>query len=181
MAEKTSDVATGQSQSPQSLSRREHYSNPFDVLTNEMERFLDDFGFGRGWLSRPLSSSMRRQRGVEMWTPQIEVLHQNNELMVRADLPGMKKDDVSVEITDEAITLSGERKQEHESESGGYYRSERSYGSFYRTIPLPKGAISDQAKASFKDGVLEIRVPAPPEQANRGRRVDIQEGAESKK
>ena len=105
---------------------------------------------GRPWASR-------RQGALETWTPQIEVSHQNNELVVRADLPGLKKDDVSVDITEEAIAISGERRQEHESESGGYYRSERSYGSFYRTIPLPKGAISDQAKATFKDGVLEIR------------------------
>jgi len=164
MAEKTSEVAT---------------RNPFDVFAHEMERFFDDFGFGRGRLSRP--SGSRRQGSLEVWTPQIEVSHQNNELCVRADLPGLKKEDVSVDITDEAIAISGERRQEHESKSGGYYRSERSYGNFYRTIPLPKGAISDQAKATFKDGVLEIRVPAPPEQVNRGRRIEIQGSMEPKK
>ncbi len=179
MAEKTSDVATRQPQSP---ARREQYSNPFDIFANEMERFFDDFGFGRGLLSRPWSSMRRQQgQGPEMWTPQIEVSHQNNELLVRADLPGLKKEDVSVDVTDEVITISGERRQEHESNTGGYYRSERSYGSFYRTIPLPKGAISDQAKATFKDGVLEIRVPAPPEQVNRGRRIEIQDTAQQQK
>jgi HSP20 family protein len=163
-----------------SLSRREQSRNPFDIFANEMERLLDDVGFGRSWLSRPFGSGSRRQSGLEMWTPQIEVSHQNNELLVRADLPGLKKEDVTVDITDEAITISGERRQEQESDSGGYYRSERSYGSFYRTIPVPRGAISDQAKATFKDGVLEIRVPAPPDQVTRGRRIEIHEGSESK-
>jgi HSP20 family protein len=174
MAEKTSDVATRQ---PQSIARR----HPFDLFTSEVERLFDDFGFGHGLLSRPWSSSPRRHTTLEMWTPQIEVSHQNNELLVRADLPGLKKDDVSIDITDEAITISGERRQEQESESGGYYRSERNYGSFYRTVPLPRGAISDQAKATFKDGVLEVRVPAPPEQVTRGRRIEIQESTDTKK
>lgn len=159
-----------------SLSRRDQYRNPFDVFANEMERLFDDIGFGR--LSRHGSG---RQGGLESWTPQIEVSHQNNELVVRADLPGLKKEDVSVDITDEAVTISGERRHEQESESGGYYRSERSYGSFYRAIPLPRGAMSDQAKATFKDGVLEVRVPAPPEQVTRGRRIEIADSTQPKK
>jgi HSP20 family protein len=87
----------------------------------------------------------------------------------------------NIDITDEAIAISGERRQEQESENAGVYRSERSYGSFYRTIPLPRGAISDQAKATFKDGVLEIRVPAPPDQVTRGRRIEIQDASQQKK
>jgi HSP20 family protein len=93
----------------------------------------------------------------------------------------MKKDDVSIDVTDNDITISGERRQEQESERGGIYRSERSYGSFRRTIPLPEGAIADQAKATFKDGVLEVRMPAPPEQVTRGRRLEINEGTDAKK
>jgi HSP20 family protein len=82
---------------------------------------------------------------------------------------------VKVDVTDVAITIQGERRREHEEDREGYYRSERSYGSFYRTVPLPDGAMTDQAKATFKDGVLEIRMPAPPEQVTRGRRraVDV--------
>lgn len=172
MAEKTSDVATRQ---PQSMARQEQSRSPFDSFAEEIDRLLDEFGFSRGWLSRPWASRMRHQAALEMWTPQIELSQQNNELIVRADLPGLKKEDVNIDITDEAITVSGERHQDKESESGGMYRSERSYGSFYRAIPLPKGAMSDQAKATFKDGVLEIRVPAPPEQVTRGRRIEIQD------
>ena len=90
-------------------------------------------------------------------------------------------DDVKVEVTEDAVTVQGERRREHEEERGGVYRSERSYGSFYRVIPLPDGAIPDQAKATFKDGVLEIRMPAPPDQVTRGRRLDIKEGTDAKK
>jgi HSP20 family protein len=101
-------------------------------------------------------------------------LQKNNELTIRADLPGLKRDEVSVEVGDNAVTIQGERKREHEEEREGYYRTERSYGSFYRVIPLPQGAISDQAKASFRDGVLEITMPAPP--MSKGRRLEITEG-----
>jgi len=101
--------------------------------------------------------------------------------VVRADLPGLKKDDVKVDITDQGITIHGEGRQEQQSEQGGIYRTERSYGSFYRQIPLPEGAMTDQAKAAFKNGVLEITVPSPPDQVTRGRRLEISEGPDSRK
>jgi HSP20 family protein len=109
------------------------------------------------------------------------MFHRNNELVVRADLPGLNKDDVKVDVTEDSITIQGERKREQEEEREGVYRSERAYGSFYRVIPLPEGTIADQAKATFKDGVLEVTMPAPPEQVRRGRRVEITEGAAEKK
>jgi HSP20 family protein len=86
----------------------------------------------------------------------------------------MKKDEVSVDITDDAITIQGERKRESEEEREGFYRTERSYGSFCRVIPLPEGAMTEQAKANFRDGVLEVTMPAPP--APKGRRLEIGEG-----
>jgi HSP20 family protein len=113
--------------------------------------------------------------------PDIGVKQEGHDLVVRADLPGLKKDDVSIDITDHDLTISGERRQEQESERGGVYRSERTYGSFCRAIPLPEGAIADQAKATFNNGVLEIRMPAPPEQVTRGRRLEIRESSEAKK
>jgi len=163
------------------------YEDPFSMLdrfTSDMDRIFENFGFGRSsFLPRRMGSSSRDERSANIgtWMPEIEVSQGNNELVVRADLPGMKKEDVNVNVTDNAITIQGERRQENESERGGVYRSERSYGSFYRQIPLPEGAITDQAKATFKDGVLEIRVPAPPDQVTRGRRLEITENAESKK
>ncbi|HUC75789.1 MAG TPA: Hsp20/alpha crystallin family protein [Vicinamibacterales bacterium] len=175
MAEKRTDIST---QSSQPLTRRHlAATNPFRMLdrfADEMDRMFGEFGLGRGW-AWPSSVA-----GGVTWSPQIDVSQKNNELVVRADLPGLTKDDVKVDITDDTITIQGERRKEHEEERGGVYRAERSYGSFYRTIPLPDGTITDQAKASFKDGVLEITMPAPPEQVTRGRRLEITEGAAKK-
>ena len=84
-------------------------------------------------------------------------------------------------MTSRLITIQGERRREHEDERAGVYRSERSYGSFQRAIALPEGAITDQAKATFRDGVLEITMPAPPDQVTRGRRLEITEEASAKK
>lgn len=109
------------------------------------------------------------------WAPQVDVFQKNNELTIKVDLPGLKKDEVTVDISDDALTIHGERRRESEEEREGFYRSERSYGSFYRVIPLPEGAITEQAKAAFRDGVLEITMPAPP--ATKGRRLEITEGA----
>jgi HSP20 family protein len=139
-------------------------------MADQMDRLFDDFGLGSRW-TRPLW----QESGMEAWAPEIDVFHKNNELTIRADLPGLQREDVSVELTDDAVTIQGERKREHEEEREGFYRSERSYGSFCRVIPLPDGAIADQAKANFKDGVLEVTMPAPP--ASKGRRLDITEGA----
>jgi HSP20 family protein len=144
-------------------------SNPFRAmqrLADEMDRMFD-FGFGQRWA--PLSG----QRSIESWAPDVEVFQKNNELTIRADLPGLKKDEVSVDITDDAVTIHGERKREHEEEREGLYRSERSYGSFWRVVPLPEGAIGEQAKATFRDGVLEITMPAPPASTSKGRRLEI--------
>jgi HSP20 family protein len=147
-------------------------------FADELDSVFDNFGLGRSWLA---PRNRTAQGGLDIWAPQLEVSQQNNELVVRADLPGMKKDDISIDVTDNEITISGERRREEETERGGVYRSERSYGSFSRTVRLPEGAIADQAKATFKDGVLEIRMPAPPEQVTRGRRLEIKEGTEAKK
>jgi HSP20 family protein len=182
MPDKQTDVAT---KANQQLSRRESSApSPFRMLerfADEVDRMFDEFGLGRGWgLGRNWGRSTPAAESA-MWTPRIDVSQRNNELVIRADLPGMSKDDVKVDVTDDAIVIQGERRREHGEEKGGIYRSERSYGSFYRAIPLPEGAITDQAKASFKDGVLEITMPAPPEQVTRGRRIEIGEGGSKTK
>jgi|SoiMethySBSTD1v2_1073268.scaffolds.fasta_scaffold838804_2 HSP20 family protein len=148
-------------------------SSPFRALqrmADQMDRMFEDIGFGSRW-TRPAW----REMGMEAWAPEIDVFQKNNELTIRADLPGLRREDVTVEINDDSVSIQGERKREHEEEREGYYRTERSYGSFYRVVPLPEGAITEQAKASFKDGVLEITMPAPP--SSKGRRLEISEGA----
>jgi HSP20 family protein len=152
--------------------------SPFQMLrrmTEEMdrafERMFDDAGFGRLSLSRPFSGSQQSSAG--MWSPRVEAFQKQDKFVVRAELPGLKKDDVEVNVTDDAITIQGQRKEEHERNEEGFYHSERSYGSFYRSIPLPEGVITDSAEATFRDGVLEVRLQAPPNEVSKGRRIDI--------
>ena len=87
------------------------------------------------------------------------MFEKDNRLVTRVDLPGMKKEDVSVEVTDGHLALSGERKRETEEKKDNFYRSEREYGSFYRAVPLPEGVKLEDVKATFSDGVLEVSVP----------------------
>jgi HSP20 family protein len=104
---------------------------------------------------------------VGNWYPAVEVIEQDGQLKIHADLPGMKPEDVKVELTDDALTIQGERKDEHNENKGGVHRSERRYGHFYREIPIPEGAKAEEAKAQFKDGVLEVSVPVPEQKSNR--------------
>ena len=138
--------------------------NPFLLMrrfTKDMERLFEDFnGFTFPNFFRTDFEPFRTEFNEVRWMPQIEVLHNNGQFMVRADLPGLTKDDVKVELTDEFLTISGERKEEQEEKREGFYRTERSYGSFFRQLPLPQNVKTDQATATFRNGVLEIAMPA---------------------
>jgi HSP20 family protein len=131
---------------------------PFSLMrrmSEEMDRVFEHF-FGGS-----LPSEWNDWARPSGWWPAMEVLRTDGEVVIRADLPGVRTEDVMLEVDQNALVLQGERRQEHESHDGGVQRSERSYGSFYRAIPLPEGADVAQAKAEFRNGVLEIRVPAP--------------------
>jgi HSP20 family protein len=123
-----------------------------------------------------LTSQSAAGGNVIAWAPKVDMVQRGNELVIHADLPGLNADDVTVEISDDTITISGERQEERAEENNGVCRYERAYGTLFRQIPLPEGAMADQAKASFKDGVLEITMPAPPTQVSRGRRLEISRG-----
>ncbi len=141
-------------------------ANPFSIMrrmSEEMDRTFGSF-FGQ-------SSSGRTGN----WFPAIEVSEQNGQLQVHAELPGVKPEDVKVEVTNDSLILHGERKSEHEHKIGGAYRSERRYGEFYREIPLPEGVNPENAKAQFRNGLLEITLPIP-EQASNRRQIPIQTG-----
>jgi len=147
---------------------------PFALMNQfaeEMERMFEDFGLGRNWFGHKLRPGWG-EMGHAMWSPQVEIFERGGQFIVRADLPGLAKDDVKVDITDDALTIRGERKQEHEEEREGLHCTERSYGSFYRSILLPEGINIDEAKASFRDGVLEITIPSP-EHEGRRRQIAI--------
>lgn len=110
------------------------------------------------------------------WVPTVEVQQSGNNLIVRADLPGLNENDVRLEATEDGLIIEGERKREEEREEGGVYRSERVYGRFYRFIPLPEGAKVDQAQANFRNGVLQVTIPVPESQQNR-RQIPIRTSA----
>jgi HSP20 family protein len=175
-----SDESQARRENP--LARREPslFASPFTLLqrffSDDVTSIVDRLSGQRGMSTRPRQSD----GGAILWMPNIDVLQRGNELVVRADLPGVNADDITVEVSDDAITISGQRQQEHVEEDGSIYRFERTYGSFFREIPLPQGAIADRAIANFKDGVLEITVPAPPDQVSRGRRVEISRAEETK-
>jgi HSP20 family protein len=139
--------------------------NPFQMMrrfTQNMERMFEDFGgFNFPNFLETEFAPFRMEFETVQWMPQIEVLQKNGQFTVRADLPGLTKDEVKIEVTDDLLMLSGERKEEKEEKREGFYRSERSYGSFYRQIPLPEGAKTENASATFVNGVLEITIATP--------------------
>lgn len=138
-------------------------TNPFGLMrrfTQDMERMFDDFaGFKFPKLFRPEFVPFRTEFENVQWIPQIEVLHKDGNFLLRADLPGLTKDDVKIEVTNELLTISGERKTEKEEKHEGFYRTERMYGKFFRQIPLPEGIKTENAIATFHNGVLEITMP----------------------
>jgi HSP20 family protein len=177
MSTNTGQLQNPRDRQPQRRDASGVLASPFELMermSDEMDRIFGSWGFPRrSWSNRSLTRSSGRQ---EIWSPRVEAFQKGDRFIVRADLPGLKKDDIQIELGDEAITIHGERRNEHEEEREGYYHSEREYGSFYRTIPLPDGAIGESAQASFKDGTLEITLQAPPAETRRGRRIEINEG-----
>jgi HSP20 family protein len=173
--QKSGGQSSGQGQQT-GLSRREQFAptlstSPFSFMRRfgeEMDHLFEDFGFGRGLLA---PSGLGE---LAAWSPEVEVFERDGQLVVRAALPGLNKDDVQVELRDDSIIIRGERRQEHEEQREGYYRCELSHGSFYRQIPLPEGVNTENATATFRDGVLEIAMQAPKREVQ-GRQLQIQE------
>ena len=147
---------------------------PFSMMrriTDEMDRLFENFGLGRSFFP----SEFGGEAGASLWSPHVEVSERDGKIVVYADLPGVKKEDVSVEVNPDSITIQGQRNQESTRDERGYYHSERVYGSFYRTIPLPEGADIENATATFREGVLQIEIQAP-KQMSRGRTLEIKGG-----
>jgi HSP20 family protein len=148
-------------------------------IAEDMDRLLQDFEIRHGAsMPRLLGRGrelFRREAGLVPadWSPQIDVKERGGKIIVRADLPGVSKDDVQVEIRGGALTIQGERRQESKEEHEGCHYSECSYGSLYRSITLPEGIEPASAEATFRNGVLEITMPAPKEAARTGHRLTV--------
>jgi HSP20 family protein len=136
----------------------------FGTIQNEMNRLFNSF-----FDSPALSSG-----AVRRWIPPMDLVGSDGEFVLRADLPGLSEGDVNIEIEDNVLTISGERKSEQSERKEGYYRVERSYGAFSRSLTLPEGVDGDAVKASFANGVLEVRIPKP--EAPKPRKVAIAVG-----
>jgi HSP20 family protein len=140
-------------------------TTPFSMMRRMMEDMESMFDLG------PFSG----REGGGLWNPQLEVFQRGDQLVVRADLPGLEKDQVRLEMTDDGLLIEGERNEQHEEREKGFYRSERSYGSFRRFVPLPEGINADTANADMKNGVLEVSFKMP-EQRSKARRIEIGAG-----
>ncbi|MEW6419594.1 MAG: Hsp20/alpha crystallin family protein [Nitrospirota bacterium] len=144
--------------------------SPFETA----ERWFEDF-FRRPFsLMGPSWWPRLRMPEIEEVTPSVDIFEDRDDIVVKADLPGMKKEDINVSLTDDTITLSGEKKKEEKVEKKNYYSFERSYGSFTRSFRLPTEVQTDKAKARFEDGVLEIRVPKTEEAKKKEKKILIE-------
>src|SRR3954447_1991428 len=112
-----------------------------------------------------------RNDAARRWVPAMDLVEYEDQFVLRADLPGMVESDVNIEVRDNTLTLSGERRAEHEDRQGGFYRLERQFGKFSRGLSLPDGINADAIEANFSQGVLEVRIPKPEER--KPRRIEI--------
>ena len=148
---------------------------PFMDLTRwerDMDRMMEDF-FGRRirpwWPER-----FFRTDELDVRAPAVDVFEEKDDIVVKAEIPGMDKDDIEVKLTDHTLTIKGEKKKEEETKQENYYRSERSYGTFLRTLDLPKDVHADKVKATFKNGVLEVRMPKTEEAKAKETKVKVE-------
>jgi HSP20 family protein len=162
------------------LPMRTNHLTPFDHpvnllsrFTRDMERFFDAFGLARPVGEKPLLEQTQ-------WIPDVDIVEKDGILAIRADLPGMTRKDVSVEITDNTLSIKGERKTDVEEKHDGILRQERTYGSFVRTFPLPETVKAEEVQATFINGVLEVKVVLPAEKMMKPRRIEVLEPAPEK-
>ncbi len=124
-----------------------------NTIQNEMNRLFNTF------FEAPAQSN--GPTAARRWLPAMDLVEAGDEFVLRADLPGVSEDDVNIELEDNVLTISGERKSEHEERKEGYYRVERASGNFSRSLTLPEGVDPEKVRASFDRGVLEVRIPKP--------------------
>jgi HSP20 family protein len=132
----------------------------FEDFQQEMARFWGQIG---PIFPRPSFRPFGRVPDGTSWAPRVDAYDKNGRLVIKAELPGVKKEDVSVSFEDGDLIITGERKSESEVKEENYYRMERAFGSFHRRLPIPFDVKSEDVKASFVDGVLEVSVPRPKE------------------
>lgn len=138
---------------------------PFQDLKKEMDRLWQEF-FGKSYLPE-------RWEVVE-WAPAVDVSETDEEVIVKADLPGVKPEEIEINLVDNVLTIKGEKKRETEEKKENYYRVERYYGSFMRAIQLPSEVDGEKVKAQYKDGVLKVTLPKKPEAKKKLIKVEVE-------
>lgn len=142
--------------------------DPFRNLRDEVDRLFEDFGrgwprpWGVGWPSAP-----------EAFSPAVNLQETPKEYVITAEVPGFPKDRLEINVTEDAVTIRGERKEEKESKEGGYHLRESSSGSFQRVLALPGAVLADQAKAKLEDGVLTLTLPKAAPKESKGVRIKV--------
>ncbi len=155
---------------PLSLVKKETSAiSPFEDIERRFEEFFHrPFPMmGAPWLTH------WAERADEV-SPSVDIYEEGGEVVLKAEIPGMKKEDIHVDITDRTVTISGEKRKEEKIERKDYVHLERSYGSFVRSFQLPSEVATDKARAIFKEGVLEVRVPRTEEAARKTRQVVVE-------
>ncbi len=138
------------------------------AIRDEMNRLFDDFFSGFPFPER------RRGLMEGEWAPTVDVAETDENIVVTAELPGVKQNDVEISVVNDVLTLKGEKKEEKEIKKENYHRIERSYGSFQRSISLPTGVQADKAKATYKDGVLTITIPKVEEAKPKSIKINVE-------
>ena len=144
--------------------------SPFEHLERQFEKF---FGRPFSLLDQPWWPA-RKMFEFEEPAPSVDIFEEGGDIVLKAELPGMSKQDISVNLEGNTITISGEKKKEEEVEKKDFYRLERSYGSFTRSFELPADIKAEQVKAKFRDGVLEIRLPMTEESRKKAKNVPVE-------
>lgn len=148
------------------LRRLDNWSD-FGSLQDKINRMFDD-------TFRSLSISDREEMETGNWTPSVDVVENNDNYLVKADIPGVKKDDLKVDVKNGTLVIKGEKKQEEKVEKDNYIRVERSYGNFIRSFTLPTNVDSSKINAKFTDGVLEITIPKKEEAKPKEVKINVQ-------
>jgi HSP20 family protein len=151
---------------------------PFYTPQGDLNRLFDDLFtvFDRQWDFGLIPTHFGRGLSAGTISPRIDVAEDSKAITLTAELPGMDEKDVELLLTDDVLTIKGEKKSESEKKDKDYYRMERSYGSFYRSFPLPEGVDADKVEASFKKGVLTVTLPKLPEAVKEARKITVKKG-----
>lgn len=166
MSNEKKDVAVKESGSAQKHAVQK-FSSPFQEMEQMFEDFFQRRFFTPSWMPRIKFPEMAEV------SASVDMFEEGNDLVIKAEIPGMKKDEISIDFTGDTITISGEKKSEERTERKDYYRVERSFGSFSRRLRLPVEIQVDKSQASFKDGVLEIRMPKSETEKQKVRKITV--------